>query len=119
MRDPETLCPSCGAGLHPGTKPCPDCGSILAGMSVIAREAMREEALLPYQLLISAGLHPALAYSDESDVHHPIEAEEPFTSACGLMVPATVDFLVYVARAEETEARRILDDARRAGSAAE
>jgi len=117
VNDAATHCPTCGHSLPKSTSPCPDCGSILAGMIEVAREPLLEEALLPHRLLASAGLHPAFAYEDETEVPHPIEAGEPFTSGGGLMVPVTTTFAVYVPHAEAAEARLILADAREAGKA--
>ncbi|OLC55001.1 MAG: hypothetical protein AUH92_03125 [Acidobacteria bacterium 13_1_40CM_4_69_4] len=117
--DEANRCPSCEAALAPGVTPCPSCGSLLAGSRKIVVEPLRQEAALAHALLESAGLHPVLAYHDESGVPHPIEPEEPFQSAGGLMVPLATAFAVFVPDAEAGESLRILEDARRAQPEAE
>jgi hypothetical protein len=74
---------------------------------------MRQEAKFAFDLLESAGLHPVLAYHDDSDVPHPIDPEEPFMRGGGLMVPVTTTFAVYVPESEAGEAERVLEDAGR------
>ena len=106
-------CPTCDASLPRGVTPCPDCGSFLAGSLPIAVEPLREEAAVAYGLLQSAGLHPVLAYYDESGVPHPIDAEENFQRGAGLMVPVTTSFAIYVPEGEVKDSGEILEDARR------
>lgn len=117
--DDASRCPSCGASLPPGKTPCPDCGSPLAGLLPIVVEPLRQEAAVAYGLLQSAGLHPVLAYYDGSGVPHPIDPEETFLRAAGLMVPLTTSFAVYVPEGEAEDAEEILQDARRARPEAE
>src|SRR3989442_5359890 len=117
--DDTNRCPSCDAALAPGVTPCPSCGSLLAGLRKIAVEPLRQEAALVFALLESAGLHPVLAYHDESGVPHPIDPEEPFQRAGGLMVPVTTAFGVFVPDAEAEESQGILEDARAARPEAE
>lgn len=107
-------CPACGASIAPGTSPCPHCGSVFAGARPVAVEPMRQEALLVLRLLESAGLHPILAFHDDSGTPHPLEPEEPFTRSVGLMIPVTTTFAVYVPETEAGDAQRILEDAGRA-----
>ena len=106
-------CPSCAASLPPGKTPCPDCGSPLAGTLPIVVEPLRQEAAVAYGLLQSAGLHPVLAYYDGSGVPHPINPEETFLRAAGLMVPVITSFAVYVPEGETEDSEEILKDARR------
>jgi len=106
-------CPTCEASIPHGVIPCPDCGSLLAGSLPIAVESLREEAAVAYGLLQSAGLHPVLAYYDESGVPHPIDAEENFLLSAGLMVPLTTSFAIYVPEGEAKDSGEILEDARR------
>jgi len=106
-------CPTCGEPVAAGTRPCPSCGSPLAGARPVAVEATREEALLALRLLESAGLHPTLAYLDDSGVPHAIVPDEPFTSGAGLLLPVTTVFAVYVPESETDESKEILEDARR------
>ena len=106
-------CPTCDASIPRGVTPCPDCGSFLAGSQPIAVEPLREEAAVVYGLLQSAGLHPVLAYYDESGVPHPIDAEENFQRGAGLMVPVTTSFAIYVPEGEAQDSEAILADARR------
>jgi len=89
-------------------------GDLLAGMRPVAFEPMEEEAHLAFHLLESAGLHPILAYKDDSGVPHPIDPEEPFTLGSGLMLPVTTTFAVYVPESEVPDAQRVLQDAGRA-----
>ncbi|MBI4169679.1 MAG: hypothetical protein HY510_07055 [Acidobacteria bacterium] len=107
-------CPSCGADLGEGEATCRSCGSLLAGKREVVLEPLRQEAALAHALLQSAGFHPILAYHDESDVAHPIDPEQPFNRAAGLMVPIKTAFGVYVPEEEAEEALRVLEDARRA-----
>ena len=79
----------------------------------MAVEPMRQEALVAYGLLESAGMHPVLTFQDESGVAHPISAEEPFLDGGGLMVPVMTTFAVYVPESEADESESILADARR------
>jgi len=113
--DPAFPCPSCDAALPPGGTPCPSCGSLLAGTRKVVVEPLRQEAALAHALLESAGLHPILTYHDESGVPHPIEPDEPFQRAGGLMVPLATAFAVFLPEGEAEEALQILEDARRAG----
>ena len=106
-------CPACDASIPLGVTPCPDCGSLLAGSLPIAVEPLREQAAVVYGLLRSAGLHPVLAYYDESGVPHPIDAEENFLRGGGLMVPFTTSFAIYVPEGEAKDSGEILEDARR------
>ncbi len=110
--DSACRCPSCGAPIAAGTTPCPRCGSLLAGARSVAVEPMRQEALLAFSLLESAGMHPVLTYQDDSGVPHPIDPEEPFMRGGGLMVPVTTTFAVYVPESEADESEKILEDAR-------
>ncbi len=64
-------------------------------------------------LLQSAGLHPVLAYYDGSGVPHPLNPEETFLRASGLMVPVTTSFAIYVPEGETEDSEEILKDARR------
>jgi len=111
--DDTARCPSCDAALAPGETPCPSCGSLLAGSRKIVVEPLRQEAALAHALLESAGLHPVLTYHDESGVPHPIEPDEPFQRAGGLMVPLATAFAVFVPEDEAEESLRILEDVRR------
>ena len=88
--------------------------SLLAGTRQVAVEPLPEEAHLAFHLLESAGMHPILAYQDDSGEPHPIDPEAPFTLGGGLMVPLTTTFAVYVPEAEEPDAQRVLQDAGRA-----
>ncbi len=112
--NPPPRCLSCGAPIAAGKTPCPRCGSLLAGARPVAVEPMRQEALLAFSLLESAGMHPVLAFHDDSGVPHPIDPEEPFMRGGGLIVPVTTTFAVYVPESEADEAERILEDARTA-----
>jgi hypothetical protein len=107
-------CPACGASVAPGMSPCPHCGSAFAGARQVAVEPMRQEAMLVFSLLESAGLHPILAFHDDSGTPHQIEPEEPFTRSVGLMIPVTTTFAVYVPESEAGDAQRVLEDAGRA-----
>lgn len=107
-------CPSCGAPLEEAGSACRACGSLLAGRREVVLEPLRQEAGLAYALLQSAGFHPILAYHDESDVAHPIDPEQPFNRAAGLMVPIKTAFGVYVPEEEAEESLQVLEDARRA-----
>src|SRR5712691_1346033 len=84
-----------------GGTPCPSCGSLLAGARKVVVEPLRQEAALVHALL-------------ESAVPHPIEPDEPFQRAGGLMVPLSTAFAVFVPEGESDEALQILEDARRA-----
>lgn len=75
-------------------------------------EALRQEALMAYDLLESAGLHPILTYQDDSGRPHPIDPEEPFSRGGGLIVPVTTTFAVYVPASEAEDAEQVLEDAR-------
>ena len=86
----------------------------MAGSRKIVVEPLRQEATLVHALLDSAGLHPVLAYHDESGVPHPIDPEAPFLRGAGLMVPVTTAFAVFVPEGEAEESERVLEDARRA-----
>jgi hypothetical protein len=110
--NPTPQCPACGATLDAGSTPCPRCGSLLAGMRPAAVEPMRQEALFAFRLLESAGMHPILAFHDDSGLPHPIEPEEPFMGGGGLMIPVTTTFAVYVPESEADESESILEDAR-------
>ena len=110
--DASDACPTCGEPVEAGTTPCPSCGSPLAGARAVAVEATREEALLALRLLESAGMHPMLAYLDDSGVPHAIVPDEPFTGSAGLLLPVTTVFAVYVPESEADESKQILDDAR-------
>ena len=88
--------------------------SLLAGTRQVAVEPLPEEAHLAFHLLESAGMHPILAYQDDSGEPHPIDPEAPFTLGGGLMVPLTTTFAVYVPEAEEPDAQRVLQYAGRA-----
>ena len=88
-------------------------GSLLAGALPVVLEPMPEEARLAFHLLESAGMHPILAYQDDSGEPHPIDAEAPFTFASGLMLPVTTAFAVYVPESEAADAQRVLQDAGR------
>ena len=111
--DTASRCTSCGASIAPGTTPCPRCGTLLAGARLVAVEPLRQEALLAFSLLESAGLHPVLAFHDDSGLPHPIDPEEPFLRGGGLMVPVTTRFVVYVPESEADESESVLEDARR------
>ena len=80
---------------------------------------MRQEAALTCALLQSAGLHPIVAYYDESGVPHPVDPGEPFLRAAGLMVPVTTAFAVFVPEDEGQVAETILEDAQRSPPGAE
>ena len=110
--DTEDGCPTCGEPVAAGATPCPSCGSPLAGARPAAVEATREEALLALRLLESAGMHPILAYLDDSGVPHAIVPDEPFTGGAGLLLPVTTVFAVYLPESEADEAKQILEDAR-------
>jgi len=92
-------------GLFDGTEP-------------VVVEPMPEEARLAYHLLESAGMHPILAYHDDSGSPHPIDPEEPFTQGSGLMLPVTTTYGVYVPESEAPDARQVLTDAGRSGDGA-
>ena len=79
----------------------------------VAIEPLPEEAQLAYHLLESAGMHPILAYHDDSGAPHPIEPDEPFTQGSGLMMPVTITYGVYVPESEAQDARQVLTDAGR------
>src|SRR2546422_231997 len=110
--DDTDRCPSCDAALAPGETPCPSCGSLLAGSRKIVVEPLRQEAAFAHALLESAGLHPVLTYHDESGVPHPIEPDEPFQRAGGLMVPLATAFAVFVPEDEAEESLRFLEAGR-------
>jgi hypothetical protein len=110
----ESNCPECGVALPSPGAPCPDCGGLFDGLREVAVEPMRQEALVAFGLLQSAGLHPILAYRDDSDRPHPIDPDEPLTRGAGLMVPLTTSFGVFVPEAEAEDSRGVLDDARSA-----
>jgi hypothetical protein len=88
-------------------------GDLLAGTRPVALEPMPEEAHLAFHLLESAGMHPILAYQDDSGVPHPIDPEEPFTLGSGLMLPVTTTWAVYVPESEVPDAQSVLQDAGR------
>ena len=88
-------------------------GSLLAGTRPVAVGPLPEEAHLAFHLLESAGMHPILAYKDDSGVPHPIDPEAPFTLGSGLMLPLTTTFEVYVPESEVPDAQRVLQDAGR------
>jgi hypothetical protein len=114
--NPTADCPACGARVPAGSTPCPACGSPFAGMCEVTVEPLRQEAAIVYGLLASAGLHPLVAYHDDSDTPHPLD-EDAFSSGAGLMVPATTSFGIFVPEGEGKEARAILEDARRGAAA--
>ena len=89
-------------------------GDLLAGMRPVAIEPLPQEAHLAFHLLESAGMHPILAYKDDSGAPHPIDPEEPFTLGSGLMLLVTTTFEVYVPESEVADAQRVLQDAGRA-----
>ena len=86
---------------------------LLDGTEPVVVEPMPEEAQLAYHLLESAGMHPILAYHDDSGAPHPIDPEEPFTHGSGLMLPVTTTYGVYVPESEAPDARQVLTDASR------
>jgi len=108
----KSKCIKCGVALPSPGAPCPDCGGLFDGMSEVAVEPLRQEALIPFGLLQSAGFHPILAYCDDSNRPHPIDPDEPLTRGAGLMVPVTTSFSVFVPEAEAEDSRRIFEDAR-------
>ncbi len=112
-------CVSCGTALPQGETTCGACGRLLAGTREVAVEPLRQEAMVVYGLLKSAGFHPVLAFLDESGEPHPIDAEASFSHGAGLMVPVTTAFGVFVPEEETEESRRILEDARAAGAASD
>lgn len=112
MSEPGT-CPSCGASLEGEERVCPSCDDPLAGTREVIRVPLQQEAILAYSLLETAGFHPILAYLDQTDAPHPIDAAEPFNEA-GLIIPLTTSYGVYVPEAEAEESLRVLEDARRA-----
>jgi hypothetical protein len=87
--------------------------SLLEGTEAVAIEPLPEEAHLAYHLLESAGMHPILAYHDDSGVPHPLDPEAPFTGGSGLMVPVTTTYAVYVPESEAPGAQQVLKDAER------
>ncbi len=89
-------------------------GGLLDGARPVAIEPLPQEAHLAFHLLESAGMHPILAYKDDSGAPHPIDPEEPFTLGSGLMLPVTTTFEVYVPESEVADAQRVLQDAGRA-----
>ena len=87
--------------------------SLLDGTEPVAIEPLPEEAHLAFHLLESAGMHPILAYHDDSGMPHPIDPEVPFTQGSGLIPPVSTTFGVYVPRDEASDAQQILKDAGR------
>jgi hypothetical protein len=107
-------CLSCGKPLAEAAGACEACGRLLAGMRQVALEPLQEEASVAYGLLQSAGLHPSLAYVEESGEPHPLDPEIEFGRSAGLMVPVTTPIGLFVPEAEAEESLRVLEDARRA-----
>jgi len=105
-------CVSCGTPLREGEPNCAACGRRLAGTREVVIEPLRQEAVVAYGLLQSAGFHPILAYLDDSGQPHPIEPEASFGDGAGLMIPVTTAFGVYVPEEEAAESIGILEDAR-------
>ena len=108
----ETNCPKCGGPLPSADSVCDACGDPLASASEVVVEPLEQEARVAYGLLESAGLHPSLAYHDEADRPHLIEADEALTGGAGFMIPVNTSFGVFVPSDEVDDARRILEDAR-------
>jgi hypothetical protein len=106
-------CESCGATLAPGEMNCRACGRMLAGSCQVAEVPLEEEAVLIYELLESAGFHPALAWIDEGGQPRPIKPGTMVSPAIGLLPPVTTPFAVFVPAEEEREARQVLQDAGR------
>ncbi len=109
-----STCVSCGATIPEATATCEGCGRMLAGMRQVALEPLQEEAGVGYGLLKSAGLHPVLAYVEESGEPHPVDPEVDFGRNAGLLVPVTTPFGLYVPEEEAADALSVLADARKA-----
>lgn len=109
-------CVSCGVALQKGEFTCNACGQRLAGTREVVVEPLRQEAMVAYGLLQSAGFHPILAFLDDSGQPHPIDPEASFGDGAGLMIPVTTAFGVFVPEDEAAESVGILEDARRVGA---
>jgi predicted nucleic acid-binding Zn ribbon protein len=108
-------CASCGRTIPKDTITCETCGRLLAGKRQVAVEPMRQEALVAFGLLRSAGFHPVIAFLDESGEPHPIDPEASFGHGAGLMIPVTTAFGIYVPEEEARESISVLEDARSSG----
>jgi predicted nucleic acid-binding Zn ribbon protein len=108
-------CVACGKPVPKGEINCESCGELLAGTRQVAVEPLRQEAMVAYGLLKSAGFQPVLAFLDESGEPHPIDPEASFVHGAGLMVPVNTAFGVFVSEDEAKEALEVLEDARRSG----
>ncbi len=108
-------CVACGKPVPKGEINCEACGELLAGTRQVAVEPMRQEAMVAYGLLKSAGFQAVLAFLDESGEPHPIDPEASFMHGAGLMVPVNISFGVFVPEEEAKEALEVLQDARRSG----
>ncbi len=106
-------CLSCGAQIPEPTSTCEACHVPLAGTRRVALEPLQEEATFCHGLLESAGLHPVLAYIEDTGEPHPVDPGVEFGRSAGLMPPVTTPFGVYVPDEEVAEAQRVLADARK------
>ncbi len=111
-------CVSCGAPLRENEFTCDACGQRLAGTREVVVEPLRQEAMVAYGLLQSAGFHPILAFLDDRGQPHPIDPEASFGEGAGLMIPVTTAFGVFVPEEEAAESFGVLEDARRSGAGA-
>ena len=112
-------CLSCDAPIPEPTSTCEACGVPLAGTRRVALEPLQEEASFGYGLLKSAGLHPVLAYVEETGEPHPVDPEVEFGRSAGLMTPVTTPFGIYVPDDEVEDAQRVLVDARKSSEEGE
>ena len=107
-------CARCGKDLAPGETRCASCDDLFSGTRCVAQAPLEEEASLIYDLLMSAGFHPVLAWLDEGGRPSAVDPEGSTTPAAGLLPPLTTPFAVYVPDDEASEASQVLQDAGRA-----